>query len=58
MTRSLDELYTLAAGNDTAVLRNQRMVERGRWESPWRKRNTGRTSASATCISSGRDCQI
>lgn len=30
MTRSLDELYTLAAGNDTAVLRNQRMVERGR----------------------------
>ncbi len=27
---SLDELYALAAGNDTAVLRNQRMVERGR----------------------------
>jgi outer membrane protein TolC len=27
---SLDELYTLAAANDTSVLRNQRMVERGR----------------------------
>ncbi len=26
---SLDELYALAASNDTAVLRNQRMVERG-----------------------------
>jgi len=30
IARSLDELYALAAGNDTAVLRNQRMVERGR----------------------------
>jgi outer membrane protein TolC len=30
ITRSLDELYALAADNDTAVLRNQRMVERGR----------------------------
>jgi cobalt-zinc-cadmium efflux system outer membrane protein len=27
---SLDELYALAASNDTAVLKNQRMVERGR----------------------------
>ena len=27
---SLDELYALAAANDTSVLRNQRMVERGR----------------------------
>ncbi len=27
---SLDELYALAAGNDTAVLRNQRMIDRGR----------------------------
>lgn len=27
---SLDELYALAAENDTAVLRNQKMVERGR----------------------------
>jgi len=27
---SLDELYALAATNDTSVLRNQRMVERGR----------------------------
>ncbi len=27
---SLDELYSLAATNDTAVLRDQRMVERGR----------------------------
>jgi outer membrane protein TolC len=30
MRYSLDELYTLAAANDTSVLRNQRMVERGR----------------------------
>jgi outer membrane protein TolC len=29
ITRSLDELYALAAENDAAVLRNQRMVERG-----------------------------
>lgn len=29
ITRSLDELYALAAENDTAALRNQRMVERG-----------------------------
>jgi cobalt-zinc-cadmium efflux system outer membrane protein len=27
---SLDQLYALAAANDTSVLRNQRMVERGR----------------------------
>jgi outer membrane protein TolC len=27
---SLDELYALAADNDTAVLRNQRMIDRGR----------------------------
>jgi outer membrane protein TolC len=30
ITHSLDELYALAATNDTAVLRNQRMVERSR----------------------------
>src|ERR1035441_2895863 len=30
MRYSLDELYALAAANDTVVLRNQRMVERGR----------------------------
>jgi outer membrane protein TolC len=30
ITRTLDELYALAAKDDTAVLRNQRMVERGR----------------------------
>jgi outer membrane protein TolC len=30
ITHSLDELYALATANDTAVLRNQRMVERGR----------------------------
>lgn len=30
IAHSLDELYTLAATNDTAVLRNQRMIERGR----------------------------
>ena len=30
IAHSLDELYTLAATNDTTVLRNQRMVERGR----------------------------
>jgi len=30
MRYSLDELYALAATNDTVVLRNQRMVERGR----------------------------
>ena len=29
ITRSLDELYALAAENDTAVLRNNKMVERG-----------------------------
>jgi cobalt-zinc-cadmium efflux system outer membrane protein len=29
ITRTLDELYTLAAENDTAVLRNKTMVERG-----------------------------
>jgi len=29
ITRSLDELYSLAAQNDTTVLRDQRMVERG-----------------------------
>jgi outer membrane protein TolC len=30
MRYSLDELYALAGANDTVVLRNQRMVERGR----------------------------
>jgi outer membrane protein TolC len=30
ITHSLDELYALAATNDTAVLRNQRMVDRSR----------------------------
>jgi outer membrane protein TolC len=30
ITHSLDELYALAATNDTAALRNQRMVERSR----------------------------
>jgi outer membrane protein TolC len=30
ITHSLDELYAIAATNDTAVLRNQRMVERSR----------------------------
>jgi outer membrane protein TolC len=29
ITRTLDELYALAAKNDTAVLRNNKMVERG-----------------------------
>ena len=29
ITRTLDELYTLAAENDTTVLRNNKMVERG-----------------------------
>ena len=29
VNRSLDELYALAASNDTVVLKNQRMVERG-----------------------------
>jgi len=29
ITRTLDELYALAAENDTAVLRNNKMVERG-----------------------------
>lgn len=29
LTRSLNELYALAADNDTAVLRNKKMVERG-----------------------------